>query len=260
MSFAFVPVKGQKFDIGRTINPFKCDCAVCTFMNCPKNNYAVKMKKKVWKVADFWEEFKEEILAINKPYKWQYSFHSKYDLELNYKLIDEFVDMLFLFPKGTYWSPQDTKWHTDDTEIEEQIYKTIALQKVSRSGNIIDLCSISVGNGNYFDFDLSEPQERLAIKISNALKELKELVFEYYQEQCKEWNIGWLSPTGRHYPCSNCEHVTLSHYLGGSEYFLETTGWIKIASVDEDGYFGNRNTMSAEQRNWLSLNGYYLED
>ena len=51
MSFEFVPVKGQKFDFGRTINPIKCDCTICTFMNCPKNNYAVKMKKKVWKVA-----------------------------------------------------------------------------------------------------------------------------------------------------------------------------------------------------------------
>ena len=260
MSFAFVPVKGQKFDIGRTINPAKCDCVKCTFMNCPKNNYAVKMKKKVWKVADFWKEFKEDILAINKPSKWQYSFHNRYDLELNYKLLDEFMDMLFSFPKGTYWSPQDEKWHTDDTEIEEQIYKTVALQKVSRGGNIVELGSVSVGNGVCFDFDLSEAQERLAIKISNALKELKELVFEHYQENCKEWNIGWLSPEGRHYPCSHCEHLILAQHLGGGELFLETTGWIKVASCDEDGYFGNRRTMSAEQRNWLSLNGYYLED
>ena len=260
MSFELVPVKGQKFEIGRTINPCKCDCAVCTFMNCPKNNYAVKMKKKVWKIADFWGEFKEEILAINKPCKWKYSFHSEYVLELNYKLITDFIDMLFSFPKGTYWSAEDTKWHTDDTEIEEKIYKTIALKKVSRSGKIIDLGSISVSNGEWFDMDLSEPQERLAIKISNALKELKELVFEYYQGECKEWNIGWLSPTGRHYPCSHCEHLTLAQHLGGGELFLETTGWIKIASCDEDGYLGNRNAMTAEQRNWLSLNGYILED
>lgn len=260
MAFELVPVKGQKFDIGRTINPFKCDCTVCTYMNCPKKNYAVKMKKKIWKVADFWEEFKEEILAINKPHKWQYSFHSKYNLELNYNLINEFVDMLFSFPKGTYWSPQDTKWFADDTEIEERIYKTIALQKLSRSGNIIELGSISVSDGNWFDTDLSAPQERLAIKISNALKELKELVFEYYQGECKEWNIGWLSPTGRHYPCSRCEHFTLAHHLGGDELFLETTGWIKVASCDEYGYFGNIKTMSAEQKNWLSLNGYILDE
>ena len=46
MSFKMVPIKNQKFEIGRTINPFNCDCKKCDFMNCPKNNYAVKMTKK----------------------------------------------------------------------------------------------------------------------------------------------------------------------------------------------------------------------
>lgn len=46
MPFKMVPVKNQKFEIGRTINPFNCDCKKCDFMNCPKNNYAVKMTKK----------------------------------------------------------------------------------------------------------------------------------------------------------------------------------------------------------------------
>ena len=41
MKLKFVPVKNQKFEWGRTINPFKCDCEECTFMNCPKSNYAV---------------------------------------------------------------------------------------------------------------------------------------------------------------------------------------------------------------------------
>lgn len=261
MSFEFVPVKGQKFDFGRTINPFKCDCPHCDFMNCPKNNYAVKMKKKIWKVADFWEEFKDEILEINKPMKWQYSFHKWYDLELNYKLITEFMDMLFSFPKGTYWSPQDPKWCTDDTDIDDQIYKTIALQKVSRKGSIIDLGSVVIRSGDYYDFDLSEAQERLAVKISNALKELKELVFKHYQEKYSEWRIGWLSPEGRHYPCSSTEHSVLARMIDGGEYMLETQGWIKIASENEDGYLGNgRWHLTAEQRNWLSLNGYVLED
>ena len=260
MKLEFVPVKGQKFDIGRTINPTKCDCIKCDFLNCPKNNYAVKMKKKIWKVADFWEDFKEEILAINKPSRWHYGLHSRYDLELNYKLIDVFMDMLFSFPKGTYWSPEDHKWCTDDTEIEEQLYKTIALQKVSRSGNIVNLGNVSIGDGHYVDWDLSEAQERLAIRISNALKELKEMVFAHYQEKDEDWKVGWLSPTGRHYPCSNGEHTILAQYLGGSEYLLETTGWIKVALHDEFGYFGNINMMSAEQRNWLSMNGYILED
>lgn len=260
MSFAMVPVKNQKFEIGRTINLSKCNCEKCTFMNCPKNNYAVKMTKKIWKVVDFWEEFKEEIIQINKPKKWQYSFHNKYNLELNYKLITEFMDMLFRFPKGTYWSPEDKKWHTDDTDIEEQIYRTIALQKVSRSGNVIDLGEIRICDGKYTDYDLSERQEKLAIKISNALKELKELLFAYYQEQDKDWKIGWLSPEGRHYPCNHGEHFEVAQSLECAEVGLERNGWVHIMLEDLDsGYFYCRK-MTAEQRNWLSLNGYKLEE
>lgn len=260
MSFEFVPVKNQKFEVGRTINPFKCDCEKCDFLHCPKHNYAVKMTKKIWKVSDFWEEFKEEIIQINKPKRWQYSFHNRYEIELNYKLLNEFVDMLFSFPKGTYWSPEDVKWHTDDTDIKEQIYKTIALQKLSRSGNIVTLGSISIGSGLYSDYDLSAKQEKLAIKISSALKELKELIFAYYQEQDKEWKIGWLSPEGRHYPCSHCEHLTLAQILHGGEVLAERDGWVKVALEDERGYFCNEHMLTAEQRNWLSLNGYVLED
>ena len=256
--FELVPVKNQKFEIGRTINPFKCDCEECTFMNCPKHNYCVKMTKRIWKLGDFWEEFKDEILAINKPDIWQYSFHHKYDLELNHKLLNEFVDMLFSFPKGTYWSPENYKWHTDDTDIDEVIYRRIDLQKISRKGNTITLASIVVGNGKYDDFDLSVAQEKLAIKISNALKELKELVFAHYQERDKGRVVGWLSPTGRHYPCRTTEHSKLAFMLGGGELSLETQGWVKVATSDI--YFKGNARLTAEQRNWLSLNGFELDE
>lgn len=48
MKFQLIPAKNQKFDIGRTINFTKCDCAKCDFMRCPKNNYAVKDWRKTW--------------------------------------------------------------------------------------------------------------------------------------------------------------------------------------------------------------------
>ena len=258
MSFVMIPVKNQKFEWGRTINPFKCDCEECIYMNCPKHNYAVRMTKKIWKVKDFWEQYKEEIIAINKPCIWEYGFHNEYVLELNYKLITEFIDMLFSFPKGTYWSPEDAKFSICDGEIEEKIYRIIALQKVSRRGNIINLCSISVRNGNYIDYDLSATQEKLAIRISKALKELKELLFEYYQEQDKEWVIGWLSPEGRHYPCKHTEHFFLANKLGGGECYLETMGWVKVALSDT--YFFMGRNMTAEQKNWLSINGFEVEE
>lgn len=260
MAFELVPVKNQKFEWGRTINPFKCDCKECTFMNCPKRNYAVKMKKKIWKVKDFWTEFKDDILALNKPKRWEYTFHDHYDLELNYRLINEFVDMLFSFPKGTYWSPDDYKLHDDNTDIDDVIYRSIKLQKLSRSGNIINLGEIAVKNGKYFDYDLSATQEKLVIKMSRALNELKELMFSHYQERDKEWKVGWLSREGRHYPCSHCEHFTLAHQLGHGEIILERDGWVKVFCEGESGYFCNRRLLTAEQRNWLSLNGYLLED
>lgn len=261
MAFQLVPVKGQKFDIGRTINPFKCDCEECTFMNCPKKNYAVKMTKKIFKTIDFWEEFKEEILSINEPMRWQYSFHDKFNLELNYHLLNEFIDMLFKFPKGTYWSPEDYIGYAIDTDIDDRIYKRIAIQKISRCGNIVNLGSIEVCNGRYTDLDLSETQEKLAIKISNALKELKELVFKHYQDRDKDWKIGWLSPEGRHYPCSHTEHWMLAREISGGELALEREGWVKVALEDAElGYLFMARTMTAEQRNWLSLNGYVLED
>ena len=59
MKVEYEPIKNQKFDIGRTINPFKCDCAECTFMNCPKKNYAVKMKIKKHSVDEFFNTYKE---------------------------------------------------------------------------------------------------------------------------------------------------------------------------------------------------------
>ena len=46
MTLEFTPVKNQRFDIGRTINPYICDCKTCDFMNCPKDNYVVKLKRK----------------------------------------------------------------------------------------------------------------------------------------------------------------------------------------------------------------------
>ena len=51
----FVPVPNQKFDIGRTINPFICDCEQCDFLHCPKNNYAVRMKLKSFLASEFFE-------------------------------------------------------------------------------------------------------------------------------------------------------------------------------------------------------------
>lgn len=260
MHLEYTPVKGQKFEIGRTINPANCDCEVCAFLNCPKKNYAVKMTRKKYTVDVFWNQWKDEILKLNHPRRWQYSFHDEYNLRLTFDMISDFFDILcFAFPKGLYWSHENPE-NYDDGDIGSMVYKDVGLVKFSRSGKEIRLGRIRIANHEIYDYDLSERQYKLAEKVSGALRLVKEKVFEYYQEKDKDWLVGWLARDGRHYPCGHCEHITLAQYLGGDELHLESTGWIKVALHDEDGYFGNRDRMSAEQRNWLSLNGYYLED
>lgn len=260
MYLEYVPVKNQKFDIGRTINPFKCDCEKCDFMNCPKHNYAVKMTRKKYSVSDFWNEWKDKILELNKPQKWQYSFHDNYKFKMTYEMINDLFDFLcFSFPKGTYWSL--TCPESYDGEIETRVYRHISLVKFSRRGDEIEVGSIEVANHKIHEYDFTERQYKLATKIRDSIAKLKEFVFEYYQGQDKDWKIGWLSPDGRHYPCKCGEHSTLAYNIGGGEFHLEHEGWVKVAYEDEeDGYFLGMMRPTAEQKNWLSLNGYLVED
>ena len=44
----------------------------------------------------------------------------------------------------------------------------------------------------------------------------------------------------------------------GGEFLLESKGWVKVA-LDDTYFFTGRN-MTAEQKNWLSINGFELED
>lgn len=260
MYLEFVPIKGQKFDIGRTINPAKCDCGVCTFMNCPKKNYAVKMTRKKYSVDVFWNEWKDEILKLNHPKRWQYGFHGRFNLRLTFDMLSDFFDILcFTFPKGLYWS-HETPEYFGEGDIGNAVYKEIGLVKFSRSGNEIRVGCIEISNHEIHDYDLNERQHKLAEKISNALAEVKCKVFEYYEEQDKDWVIGWLSPEGRHYPCDHCEHDLLARQLGSNEMLLETTGWAKIAIPYEEGVFLGRYFPTAEQRNWLSLYGFNVDE
>ena len=94
MSLEFVPVKGQTFDIGRTINFTKCNCEKCDFMNC--SNYAKKMTvKKLKNAKEFvksWEEQNPQI--ANTVAKSHEAFA---------ELIEDFMDRMTSFPKGLYW-------------------------------------------------------------------------------------------------------------------------------------------------------------
>lgn len=63
---------------------------------------------------------------------------------------------------------------TDD--VNETIYKEITIVKFSRKGKEITLGKVKIGDGKVFDIDLSQAQEKLANKISKALRELKDLI------------------------------------------------------------------------------------
>ena len=264
MKLEFIPILNQKFEVGRTINPFKCDCDNCDFMHCPKNNYAVKMKRKRHTVEKFFEDNREEILKLNKPKRWMRSFHDEFKMQLTYNLINELADYLcYKFPTNTYWNVNDCTGE----DIEKCVYDRIDLVKISRGGKEITLGYVKICDGSVHDIDFNESRYKLASRISNAFIKLKNLIYEYYENedrtQCHEdWKIGWISPEGRHYPCSYGEHFEVANHLDTycGEFELERNGWVKVASDDVDGYFGNRYMMSAEQKNWLSMHGYVLEE
>lgn len=234
----YIPISNQKFDIGRIINFSRCDCEECDYVHCPKNNYAVKMKRKSFTVKTFFENNKSEILALNKPARWQCSFRRNFELQLNYALIVELFDTLnFAFPKGTYWAVDDYKRLEKDTD--KTIYRTISIVKFSRRGSEITLGTIEIANGTVSNVDFSQAQEKLASKISKVLTDLKDLIFSYYYCEDEDWVIGWLSPEGRHYPCNSTEHQELAITgLGSPEVELEIAGWVKVALSDT--YFCNR--------------------
>lgn len=147
MELKFVPVKNQRFDIGRTINFAKCDCKKCDFMNCPKNNYALKMKRKRYTVDDFIKFYAEELQ------KWGF---------LTDELITEFMD-LFSFPKGTYWNT-----NYDRTLIQFIVF--------NRKQDEVRKGTVNVRTGEIWEYDFSEPQYRLACKVSKGINKVYEFI------------------------------------------------------------------------------------
>ena len=157
----FVPVPNQKFDIGRTINPFICDCKQCDFLHCPKNNYAVRMKLKSFLASEFFEEYKTEMLCINPVIS---NNREEFVLRFSDRLFTEFMDMMsFTFPKGSYWSFDE----------ENQI---VLIEKFSRRGVEIVTGYVKVSDGTIIDRGMSQAQINLCEKISDRLKEVKDLI------------------------------------------------------------------------------------
>lgn len=72
----------------------------------------------------------------------------------------------------------------------------------------------------------------------------------------KENIPGWLAPDGRFFPCGVNKHdSSATQVLKTTVRELELQGWVRVHKRDYDMY---RSFMTAEQRNWLSLRGYYV--
>lgn len=88
MPLKYEPVKRQRFEIGRTINPLKCGCDKCNYLGC--DNYAKKMEFSKYTLKEF-AEFYIEALR---------------DESLLDELLTAYIDNCIpKFPRGLYWSP-----------------------------------------------------------------------------------------------------------------------------------------------------------
>ncbi len=260
MKCELIPVKGQVFNIGRTINPTLCDCKDCDFLHCPKRNYAVEMTRRIPTFDEFWDCWGKEIVSINKVSVIDANFPKSIRIHLTFDLITEMMECI-AFPKETYWKADDDIDWRSDKDIGDRFYGYISIVKFNRRRDReIKIGEIRVNDGWLVDYDLNKQQEKLGRNISEFVKQIISRIASYYEEEYKDRLTGWLSPDGRHYKCTSSQHIELARRLGYSESNIENDGWLKLPSDSTYmGWFGARRP-SAEQRNFLSLNGYNVED
>lgn len=169
MKFEQVPVKNQKFDIGRTINFTKCNCEKCDFIHCPKNNYALKMQKKMYTVKEFWDENKDDIVSVGSLEEY-----------FNFDTISDFLDACIKFPKGTYW-----EWVGYNNTIE-----LVVINRRKYGPDFLKRAEIKISSNKYScergtDFPIgycwvcSDAQAKLAEKIQKYLRELNECLAKH---------------------------------------------------------------------------------
>lgn len=159
-------IKNQKFEWGRTINPFKCDCENCDFLHCPKGNYAVKTKPHKYSVKDFWETYKEDILKRGKNFKFTYFYWN------------ELVGECFRFPKGTYFGMGLVEKSADD--FDETIYQGIELITFTRRGTELTRGYIDQ-YGSVLDYSMTDAQYNLAHRIAKGIKQIREYIAKELQ-------------------------------------------------------------------------------
>ena len=145
MKLKFDTVKNQKFDIGRTINPLRCDCEKCTFLDCPKNNYSVKTKRHVYSISEFLKEHGEEI---------------KEKRHVPLTLLEEFIGDCFSFPKNLYW-----QFSYNDKFIELSNFSTYRVKYLK--------ARIDIKTGSISDFGMNKTQYSFVQHFAKGLQEIE---------------------------------------------------------------------------------------
>lgn len=134
MKLEYEPVKGQTFDIGRTINFTKCNCEKCDFMHC--DNYARKMKlKKFKKVGDFVQSWKEQNPEYaNKVFSDNKAFE---------EFITDFLDRMISFPKGLFWKPNHSWTKRDELIGIDLVRMSKTKYERDQEGDFVSLADIT---------------------------------------------------------------------------------------------------------------------
>jgi len=142
MEMKWVSIKGQKFEIGRTINPMKCgECKSCDYMNC--KNYAVRMKQSKYTIKEWLEFYSDE---IKKPFSW------------DFELLGMMFDELITFPKGLYW---------DYDKFEDNI----RFVTMSRYGHehVVGKIRSKDSKVVYTDIDISPVKRKFLDRVCNTM-------------------------------------------------------------------------------------------
>lgn len=138
----WVEIKGQRFDIGRTINPTKCSgCQDRDCMNC--SNYAKQMKRESYTVTEWVSAFKDKLELWNQ------------------ESLNQFFDSLIIgFPKGLYW---DYASYIDKIRFVE----------ITRSGFERVVGSININNLSIIDMGLSKVRRKFINKVAAKMCEVE---------------------------------------------------------------------------------------
>lgn len=151
-----IVIKNQKFDIRKTINPFKCDCKHCDFINCPKNNYCRDTKKYYYSFEELWIEWKDKVLKEG----------------FTYDFLTDLVGDCVEFHKGLYWE----FGYTIFGDIESIVLRKLRRNKFEFEGKIY------IENGKIYDYFSTKRDLKVAEKISNLIKQTINKIAEVKNE------------------------------------------------------------------------------